>query len=60
MTTFLTPKRVCERIALSRASLDRLVAAGEFPAPMRLTPRRLAFDQAKVDRWMAEKLGEAA
>jgi prophage regulatory protein len=59
VTTFLTPKRVCERIALSRASLDRLVAAGDFPKPIRLTERRLAFDEAKVVAWMAEKLAEA-
>jgi hypothetical protein len=36
MAQFLTPKAVCAKIALSRATLDRLVAAGDFPAPMRL------------------------
>jgi prophage regulatory protein len=55
MTTFLTPKAVCERTSLSRSTLDRLVAAGTFPAPIRLTDRRLAYDAAVVERWMLEK-----
>ena len=59
MTRFMSPKAVCERIALSRATLDRLVAADKFPAPIRLTERRLAFDQNSVEAWMAERM-EAA
>ena len=56
MTQFLTPRAVCERIALSRATLDRMVAAGKFPAPIKLTERRLAFDASAVDAWMQEKV----
>lgn len=59
MAQFLTPKAVCERIALSRATLDRLVAADKFPAPIRLTERRLAFDAKRVEAWMIERM-EAA
>ena len=54
--TFLTPKRVCERTTLSRASLDRLVAAGEFPKPVKITDRRLAFQESEVLAWMQSKL----
>jgi prophage regulatory protein len=56
MAHFLTPKAVCERVALSRATLDRLVAAKKFPAPIRLTERRLAYDAQAVDAWMQEKV----
>jgi predicted DNA-binding transcriptional regulator AlpA len=56
MAQFLTPKAVCERVALSRATLDRLVVAGKFPPPIRLTERRLAFNAADVDAWMQEKV----
>ncbi|WP_100260654.1 helix-turn-helix transcriptional regulator [Qipengyuania seohaensis] len=59
MTQFLSPKTVCERVAISRATLDRLVAAGNFPSPIRLTQRRLVYNQADVERWMAGRLGEA-
>lgn len=54
---FLTPKAVCGKIAVSRATLDRMVAAGTFPTPIRLTERRLAFDAASVERWM-ERIAE--
>ena len=52
---FLSSAQVCKRIALSRATLDRMVNAGDFPAPLRLTERRLAYKEADVDDWMAEK-----
>jgi prophage regulatory protein len=55
-TQFLTPKAVCDRTSLSRSTLDRLVAAGRFPAPVRITDRRLAFDAAAVEIWMQEKV----
>lgn len=55
MAQFLTPKAVCDKIALSRATLDRMVAAGKFPSPIRLTERRLAFNAATVEEWMAER-----
>jgi predicted DNA-binding transcriptional regulator AlpA len=49
---FLTPKAVCAKIAVSRATLDRLVGAGKFPSPIRITPRRLAYNEASVEMWM--------
>ena len=55
MQRFLTPKAVCEKIALSRATLDRMVAAGRFPAPLRISERRLAYNEAAVEEWMAER-----
>jgi predicted DNA-binding transcriptional regulator AlpA len=59
MPQFLTPRQVCARIALSRATLDRLVNSGKFPPPMRLTERRLAYNAADVERWMAERMENA-
>lgn len=56
---FLTPKAVCDQIALSRATLDRMVAAGLFPQPIRLTQRRLAYRADDVEAWMNAK-AEAA
>lgn len=59
MSRFITPKQACERIAVSRATLDRMVAAGTFVTPIRITERRLAFNEADVEAWMVEKM-EAA
>jgi predicted DNA-binding transcriptional regulator AlpA len=55
-TQFLTPKAVCQRTSLSRSTLDRLVAAGDFPKPIRLTERRLAYRASDVEVWMLEKV----
>ena len=49
---FLSPKAVCEKISLSRSTLDRMVAAGQFPAPIRLTQSRLAYSERDVEAWM--------
>jgi predicted DNA-binding transcriptional regulator AlpA len=59
MAQFLSPKDTCRKTAVSRATLDRLVASGEFPKPVKLTERRLAYEEAKVEQWMAEKLAAA-
>ncbi len=56
MTQLLTPKAVCQRTSLSRGTLDRLVSAGAFPRPVRITERRLAYPADKVDAWVREKL----
>jgi prophage regulatory protein len=53
---FLSPKAVCEKISLSRSTLDRLVAAGRFPQPIRLTESRLAYRERDVEAWMEEKV----
>lgn len=55
-TRLLTPKAVCEYTSLSRSSLDRLVAAGEFPQPIRITERRLAYSAASVEGWVKQKV----
>lgn len=51
----LSPKRVCELTSLSRSTLDRLVADGQFPRPTRITPRRLAFNSVAVNGWINER-----
>jgi prophage regulatory protein len=56
---FLSPKAVCNKIALSRTTLDRMVADGKFPPPIKLTERRLAYDARAVEAWMMERLETA-
>lgn len=56
---FLNPRQVCDCTSLSRSALDRLVAAGDFPAPMRITERRLAYNADDVEAWMTSKATRA-
>lgn len=59
-TRFLSSKTVEDLTSFSRSTLDRKVAAGEFPAPVKISERRKAYPEAAVQRWMGEKLAQAA
>lgn len=52
--SLLSPKAVCEQTSLSRTTLDRMVTEGEFPSPIRITQRRLAFRKSDVTAWLAK------
>lgn len=49
--TMLSIKAVCLRTGLSRSTVLRLVAAGIFPAPVRLSPGRIGFFDDEVEAW---------
>ena len=38
-----------------RVQLRRKVKAGEFPAPISLSDRRIAWIEAEIDAWIAER-----
>jgi prophage regulatory protein len=42
-------------IVYSRDHLRRKVAAGEFPAPIPISERRIAWVESEVDAWLAER-----
>jgi len=54
---FLSKKQVCQKISLSRATVDRNVADGKFPRPM-VWGFRLLFDEDEVDGWMLARKAE--
>lgn len=57
----LEPKKsVLLRVTLSNSELYRRVKAGQFPAPVPLSPdgRRVAWVRAEVDRWLAERIAQ--
>lgn len=59
----LTPGQVAARLTVSRRTLERLVAAGEFPAPMkigrasRFHPGDVAIYLEKLRRRRGDKIG---
>lgn len=54
---FLPPPVVMDRTSLSRTTLWRMVRAGTFPRPIPLSPGRVAWSEAEVSQWMAERSG---
>ncbi len=62
---FLTIKEVRHRVTLSKTHIYRLIRAGLFPEPVPLGPRRTAFLESEIERWMhgrvrARERGEGA
>jgi prophage regulatory protein len=50
----LSPNAVAALTSLHRTSIYRKVQAGEFPAPVRLSTRRIGFREAEVQAWIAK------
>jgi len=40
---------------LSATTIDRMRAAGEFPAPIQLTKRRVAWRRTDLEKWIDER-----
>lgn len=55
-TTLLSPKTVMAKTSLSRATIDRLRAAGDFPQAVRVSPGRIAFRANEVAAWLEARL----
>lgn len=53
MATLLSIDDVLSQLHISRTLLWRLRRSGNFPAPIRLGERRIAFDQSSLDSWIA-------
>lgn len=49
-------KQVKARTGKSRSSIYRDIAAGTFPAPVKLGERASAWNAAEIDRWIADRI----
>jgi len=47
---------VIRRCGLSRSSIYAMVARGEFPAPIKIGSRSVAFIDREVDCWIADRV----
>lgn len=50
---------VCARTALSKSSLYALVAKGDFPAPVKLMAKAVAWSSIAVDDWIAARIASS-
>lgn len=53
---FLRMLDVRNKTGLSKSSIYDLMAQGKFPKTVRLGGRSVAFVEAEVDAWMAERV----
>lgn len=57
---FLRLPDVIEVTRLSRSQIYRMIASGEFPAPIRISKKAAAWPAEAVKAWAATKISEAA
>lgn len=48
-------QQVVERTGLSKTHIYRLMQRGQFPAPVRLSERVVAWDEAVICAWLNER-----
>lgn len=48
-------KQLTQRLRLSRSTIHRLIAAGDFVTPIRLSPHAVGFIEADVAAWVANR-----
>ena len=58
-TRALRLRQVAERTGLSKTHIYRLIQRGQFPTPARLSERVVAWDEAAVSAWLAERFADA-
>jgi len=56
---FIRPRQVLEMIGVSRSTLWRMVRAGTFPPPVRITERNCGFVLDAVEDWMKARTDSA-
>jgi prophage regulatory protein len=49
---FCSPRETCAIVNLSRTTLWRLARVGDFPAPVRISPGRIAWRRSDLERWI--------
>ncbi len=49
-------KAVQQRVGLARSTLYGLIREGQFPAPVKIGARAVAWNSADIDAWIAGKL----
>jgi len=51
-------REVVRRTGLSRATIYRLMARGEFPQQHRLSSGRVGWSEEEIERWLRSRLDE--
>jgi len=59
-TGYIRRFRLAELLGVSVATIDRKVKNGTLPRPVKLSKKITAFDAIEINRWLAERRGEAA
>ncbi len=51
--------RLIERTGMGRASIYAAIKRGDFPKPIQLGPRSVAWPSGEIDAWIAERIARS-
>lgn len=57
--TFERLPLVCKRVGVTKSTLYRWMESGQFPAPVKIGERAVAWDSRAVDQWMLDLIANA-
>lgn len=55
-SALLRRPEVLQRCGISNSTLHRLINAGDFPAPIQLSPRAVAWIEEEVSTWIDQRI----
>ncbi len=58
-TAMLRLREVCQRTGISKSQVHRLVDRGDFPQPVKLSARAVAFVESEVETWLQARISAA-
>ncbi|WP_304526389.1 AlpA family transcriptional regulator [Halomonas sp. I5-271120] len=58
MKNLIRRAEVLHRCAISNSTLYRLIDAGQFPAPVQVSSRNVAWVEHEIDEWIAHRICE--
>lgn len=59
-TPLMSPKEASAKTTLSRTLLALMAEAGEFPKPVKISPRRNAYVRSEVEAWVSQRIAARA
>ena len=55
MDSILRLPAVCARTSLSRSTVYDRMARGDFPRPVKLTPKSIGWRSSDIDQWIESR-----
>lgn len=55
MSKIIKPNEVPSKTGISRSQWYKLLSQGDFPEPIKLSPRRIGFLESDLDGWIESR-----
>lgn len=55
-TALIRRKQVLARTGLARSTLYKLISQGDFPSPVRITAKAVAWTNSDINNWIAGRI----